>query len=97
MENVCEGPPMALVVFKEDMLKEAAIAGLSQKILIPKDHLDIESILAILIAFYYSLDLNYPKEYIQPMGLLAKWVLEHKYYKLSSKTVKIDYEIAKCF
>lgn len=46
--------------------------------------------LTLILAMYYTLELNYPKKYLQAMGGggLGWYVLDDRYYKLGSKATK---------
>lgn len=47
------------------------------------------SLFTVLLALYYILEINYPKCFIQAMGALASFVLNHNYYKLGLRASKM--------
>lgn len=50
---------------------------------------DMLSLLSIIIAMYYILELNFPKPYLQAMGALTSLVLGDDYYKLGIRATKM--------
>lgn len=49
----------------------------------------VMALLTSLLAVYYTLELNYPVQYVQAMGSLGVFLLEHRYYKLSRKAMNV--------
>lgn len=49
----------------------------------------IISLLTIIVALHYILEINYPKCHVQAMGALGVIVLKDKYYKLGIRAIKM--------
>jgi len=80
-------PPRAILLDTQGQIEDAAVIFSGQFLSdTPKNTIGI---LTLLLSVYYTLEWNYPVQYVQALGALGVYVFDHKYYHLGKKALKI--------
>lgn len=75
-------PSGVLLVQRNDIKDCAVVYG---EHFVQCTSLNIISLITVLLAMYYILEINYPKRHLQAMGALASLLLNHEFYKLGQR------------